>query len=86
MAISRYNFTFTKEMADRPIIHSLSTNYDLVPVIERAQLSDSAGWMRVALNGEQDEIQRAVADLMTLGVMVTPIHLAPITEVDNALP
>jgi hypothetical protein len=86
MAIERYNLTFTRDMAGKPIVYSIGAKYDLVPVIERAQLSENAGWMRIALNGEKDEIQRALTDIMAQGVLVTPIHLATITTPDNALP
>ena len=86
MAIERYNLTFTRDMADRPVVYSLGANYDLVPVIERAQLSENAGWMQIALNGEKDEIQRALADLMTKGVLVTPIHLSRAGISDQVMP
>lgn len=86
MAIERYNLTFTRDMAGKPIVHSIGAKYDLVPIIERAQLSENAGWMQIALNGEKDEIQRALTDIMAQGVLVTPIHLAAITTPDNALP
>ncbi|HEX5324339.1 MAG TPA: NIL domain-containing protein [Capsulimonadaceae bacterium] len=86
MAIERYNLTFIPEMANRPIVYSIGANYDIVPVIERAQLSENAGWMQIALNGDKDEIQRAVADLLTKGVLITPVHLSAITTPDNALP
>lgn len=86
MAVQRYKLTFTRDMAENPIVHTLGANYNIVPVIERAQLSENAGWMQIALNGEKDEIQRAVADLMTTGVLVTPLHLSPLTTPDNALP
>ena len=32
--------------------------------------------MQVAFNGDGDEIQRAIADLNTLGVVVTPTDIA----------
>lgn len=86
MAVQRFKLTFTQSMAENPIVHMLGTNYNLVPTIERAQLSDNAGWMQIALNGDKDEIQRAVADLLTRGIFVTPLHLQPITTPDNALP
>jgi hypothetical protein len=86
MAIERFNLTFTREMSDRPILYTLGANYRLVTILERAQLSESAGWVQVALHGESDEIQRAVADLTTQGVMITPVHLMPLTNDNNPLP
>jgi hypothetical protein len=41
-------------------------------VIEKANVSEEAGWIQIAFNGDVDEIQRAIADLNTFGVVVTP--------------
>ena len=86
MAIETYNLTFTKEMADRPLLYNLGKRYQLVCTLKRAQLSESAGWVQISLSGDMDEIQRAVADLMAQGVMVTPLHLRPLTEDTNPMP
>ena len=70
MAVERYNLTFNKLMANQPIVYNLGKKYRLVTTIEKANLSEEAGWMQVALNGDADEIQRAIADLNTIGVVV----------------
>ena len=49
---------------------------DLVTIIEKAAVSEEAGWIQLALKGEPEEIQRAVADLNTIGVFVSPAELA----------
>jgi len=76
MAVVRYNLTFNKLMANQPIVYNLGKKYRLVTTIEKANLSEEAGWMQLALNGDGDEIQRAIADLNTIGVVVTPMELA----------
>ena len=87
MAVEAYTLTFTKEMADRPVIATISKKYDVTFVLQKAQLSDSAGWVQVALHGDEEEIQRAVADLITQGVMVGPTHLQALSSADvNPLP
>ena len=79
MAVVRYNLTFNKLMANQPIVYNLGKKYRLVTTIEKANLSEEAGWMQLALNGDGDEIQRAIADLNTIGVVVTPMELAALT-------
>jgi L-aspartate semialdehyde sulfurtransferase ferredoxin len=86
MAVETYNMTFTKEMADRPLIYNLSKGYELVCTLKRAQLSETAGWVQLSLTGDADEIQRAVADMMAQGVMVTPLHLKSLTDDINPMP
>jgi len=87
MAVETFTLTFTKEMADRPVIATISKKYNVTPVLQKAQLSDSAGWVQIALHGETEEIQRALADLLTQGVMVGPTHLQALSTADvNPLP
>lgn len=76
MAVERYNFTFNRLMSSQPIVYNLGKKYRLVTIIEKANLSEEAGWMQIALNGDPDEIQRAIADLNTMGVTITPAELA----------
>jgi hypothetical protein len=86
MAVETYNLTLSAQMADKPLLQNLSKGYDLVCTIKKAQLSESAGWLQLALSGDLDEIQRAIADLMAQGVLVTPPHVRPLTDDNNALP
>jgi hypothetical protein len=65
-------------MQNTPVLFDLGKRYDLIVNIERANISEAAGWAQVTLKGEQDEIQRAVAYLNTLGVFVSPVELAVI--------
>ena len=76
MAIERYNLTFNKQMAGMPIIYNLGKKYELVTNLERANISEEAGWIQISLNGAPEEIQRAVADISAMGIFVTPVELA----------
>ena len=79
MAVERYNLTFSKQMANQPVLYNLGRKYSLVTVLERANISEEAGWIQVALNGDPDEIRRAIADLNTIGITVTPTELAALS-------
>lgn len=76
MAIERFNLTFGKQMSNQPILYNLGRKFNLVTVIEKANVTEESGWMQVAFNGDPDEIQRAVADLNTIGVFITPTELS----------
>lgn len=78
MAIERLNLAFNSLMSDKPILYELGKRFDIIVNIEKANLSNEAGWIQVTLNGDVDEIQRAVAYLNTLGVFVSPVELAVI--------
>ena len=79
MAVERYTLTFNTLMRNQPILNNLGRKYRLSVNLEKANLSEEAGWVQVALGGETDEIQRAVADLSTMGVFITPIELATLS-------
>ena len=79
MAVERYTLTFNTLMRNQPILYNLGRKYRLIVTLEKANLSEDAGWVQVAFSGDNDEIQRAVADLNTMGIFVTPIELAPIS-------
>jgi len=76
MALERYTLTFNSAMADKPIVCSLGKKFDVDTIIEKASVSPEAGWIQLAIKGEPEEIQRAVADLNTRGVFVSPVELA----------
>jgi len=79
MAVERFNLTFNTLMYNQPIVYNLGQKYRLITVIEKANVSEEAGWMQVAFNGDGEEIQRAIADLNTIGVIVTPTEIATLT-------
>ena len=76
MAIERFNLTFNALMKNQPVIYDLGRKFDVVTVIEKANISEEAGWAQIAFQGEPEEIQRAIADLNTRGVFVSPVELA----------
>ena len=76
MVIERYTLTFSPLMHNQPILYNLGRKYKLEVNLEKANLSDEAGWVQVALRGDTEEIQRALADLSTMGIFVTPLELA----------
>jgi hypothetical protein len=78
MALERWNLAFNSEMQNRPILFDLGKRFDLVINVERANISEAAGWVQVTLSGETEEIQRSIAYLNTLGVFVSPTELAVI--------
>ena len=79
MAVERFNLTFNRLMQSQPIVYNLGKKYRLVTVIEKANVSEEAGWMQIAFNGDPDEVQRAIADLNTMGVVVTPAGVATLS-------
>ena len=69
----RAKFTFPTALVTQPIIYNLGRKFDVVTNIRRADVRDEMGWVILELEGPQDEIQRGVAWVSSLGVRVDPI-------------
>ena len=52
MAVERYNLTFNTQMSNQPILFNLGRKYRLIVTLEKANLSENAGWVQVAFNGD----------------------------------
>jgi hypothetical protein len=71
-----YNLTFHADMFGQPILSRLAQRFRLKLTIRRAILNEEGGWAEVELDGTEEEIGRAMADLQTTGVNTT----GPITD------
>jgi hypothetical protein len=71
---SRFHLTFPGELAREPIIHTLSSRFDLVPTIRRASLEEGSGWMIIEVEGPDDRVDGAVRWLDEQGVKVERIN------------
>ena len=60
-------------MIKEPIISMLSKDFDLVTNIRRADVREDMGWVVLEIEGEEDEIQKALDWVATKGVRVDPI-------------
>jgi ABC-type methionine transport system ATPase subunit len=69
----RAKFTFPTALVTQPIIYNLGQKFDVITNIRRADVRDEMGWVILELEGPQDEIQRGVAWVSSLGVRVDPI-------------
>ena len=69
----RVKFTFPTALVTQPIIYNLGKKFDVITNIRRADVRDEMGWVILELEGANDEIQRGVAWVSSLGVRVDPI-------------
>ncbi len=54
MASIRLRFTFPQNLITRPVIYDLSTKFNLVTNIRRADVRDDQGWVVLQIDGEQE--------------------------------
>ena len=60
MPIKRVKFTYEQEMIKEPIISMLSKDFDLVTNIRRADVREDMGWVVLEIEGDENEIQKAL--------------------------
>jgi ABC-type methionine transport system ATPase subunit len=73
MGTSRLHLTFPGHLASEPILHRVASEFGLVTNIRRANIEDRGGWVIVELEGEDAQVEAAVAWLAERGLQVDRI-------------
>ena len=73
MGKQRVKFTFPTDLIKEPIIYELGRKYQLVTNIRRADVRENVGWVVLELEGEEDEIDRGIEWVSSMGVRVDPV-------------
>ncbi|MGE0824147.1 MAG: NIL domain-containing protein [Candidatus Binatia bacterium] len=70
----KFYLTYPPRLIREPIIYLLIKKFDVIPNIRGANISDEMGLLAVELEGEQGQIDQAVAWLKSQNVTVEPIE------------
>lgn len=73
MAIKRVRFTFPEEQIKEPVIYRIGHEFNVVTNVRMADVDEKTGWVLLELEGEPQEIQRAIAWAQEHGVRVDPV-------------
>jgi hypothetical protein len=74
MAKLRVKFTFPQERIKEPIIWQVGRDFNIVTNIRRADVTPDVAWTILELDGESDEIDRALRWVAEKGVRVDPVE------------
>lgn len=66
--------TFPQKVLGEPLIYTLARDYNVVPNIQGATITDEMGMMALVLEGQPAEIDRAVEYLKSKGVIIESIE------------
>jgi hypothetical protein len=66
--------TRTPDQANEPVIYRLGRDFNVVANIRRAQVTEDYAFLEIDLEGELEEVQRAVSWLHTTGLNVAAIQ------------
>ena len=70
MSSIRLFVSFPEELVERPMIYEIIKKFDVVPSIRRANVEEHSGWVILEVNGEQDQLDNAIAYFEGLGCTV----------------
>lgn len=71
----RVYLTYPKEQVKEPLLYRVAQLYKVVTNIRQASVSDRIGLVALEIEGEPEEIEKAVKFLTEKGVKVEPIEL-----------
>lgn len=71
----RVYLTYPKEQVKEPLLYRVGQLYKVVTNIRQASVSDKIGLVALELDGEADEIEKAIQYFIDKGVKVEPIEL-----------
>jgi ABC-type methionine transport system ATPase subunit len=75
MQITRLWLMFPARLITRPILWELAKNFSLVTNIRQASVTAEVGLVSLELDGERDEIKKAIAWLEEQGIKVEPVEI-----------
>lgn len=71
----RIYLTYPKELIKEPLIYQVGKIYKVATNIRQATVSESIGLVALELDGEAQEIEKAINYFIEKGVKVEPIEL-----------
>ena len=66
-------FTFPEKLITEPLIYNLGIQFHVVTSIRRADVTESKGWVILELEGDETDIDKALAWMTGKGVRVDPV-------------
>ena len=72
MAKRRVMLTVSQEVIAEPVIYNLGQQFQVVPNIRRADVSEDGGWVVLELEGEEENIEDGLAWVMSKGIRIDP--------------
>ena len=67
--------TYPARLITRPVIWELAKKFDLTFNLRQASVTEEVGLVSLELQGERDEVKRAIAWLEELGIRVEPVEI-----------
>jgi ABC-type methionine transport system ATPase subunit len=73
MARKQVTLIFPQHLIKEPVIYMMSKEYEVIPNIRRAKVTEQVGEVTLEIEGTEDNLKKAVAFLEKKGVKVEPV-------------
>lgn len=74
MTKRRVQLVYPKPLIDKPILWQLGQKFQVITNIRRANVDAECGWIDLEMEGEEEEMERAIQWLRQTGVEVNPVE------------
>ena len=71
---------FPPRLITRPILWELGKNFQVVTNIRQASVNEEIGLVSLELDGEREDIKKAIAWLEEMGIKVEPVEIGTIAS------
>jgi len=75
MQVTRLWLMFPARLITRPVLWELAKSFSVVTNIRQASVTAEVGLVSLELDGEREEIKKAIAWLEELGIKVEPVEI-----------
>ena len=66
---------YPAKLITRPLLWELGKKFEVVTNVRQASMTDEIGLVSLSLEGEREEIKKAISWLEQLGVKVEPVEI-----------
>jgi len=71
---------FPSRLITRPILWELAKKFELITNVRQASITTEIGLVSVELDGEREEVKKAIAWLEEEGIKVEPVEIGTIAS------
>lgn len=80
MQNTRLWLMFPSRLITRPVLWELAKEFPVITNVRQASVNDEVGVVSLELDGEREEIKKAIAWLEELGIKVEPVEIGTIAS------
>ena len=70
----KIRITFPEDLIREPVVHALSSRFDLVTNIRRADVRETTGWVVLEVTGPEDRLDAGLGYLEEIGARVDDLE------------